>query len=140
VLGDITCDSDGKVDQFIDRRDVKRTLPLHPFNGQDYYLGAFLLGAYQEILGDLHNLFGDTNAVHVRMGETGEVILDSVIKGDTVREVLNYVQFQSDALVTALRRDVEAALREGRIGYEESGRLLRFYEEGLLGYTYLETV
>ena len=93
VLGDITCDSDGKVDQFIDRRDVKRTLPLHPFNGQDYYLGAFLLGAYQEILGDLHNLFGDTNAVHVRMGDTGEVILDSVIKGDTVREVLNYVQF-----------------------------------------------
>ena len=141
VLGDITCDSDGKVDQFIDRRDVKRTLPLHPFNGQDdYYLGAFLLGAYQEILGDLHNLFGDTNAVHVRLSETGEVILDSVIKGDTVREVLNYVQFQSEALVTALRRDVESALREGRIGYEESGRLLRFYEEGLHGYTYLETV
>ena len=93
ILGDITCDSDGKVDQFIDRRDVKRTLPLHPFDGGDYYLGAFLLGAYQEILGDLHNLFGDTNAVHVRLGETGEIILDSVIKGDTVREVLNYVQF-----------------------------------------------
>jgi arginine decarboxylase len=141
VLGDITCDSDGKVDQFIDRRDVKRTLPLHTFNGaDDYYLGAFLLGAYQEILGDLHNLFGDTNAVHVRMGESAEVILDSVIKGDTVREVLDYVQFKSDALVTRLRRDVESALREGRIGYEESGRLLRFYEEGLHGYTYLETV
>jgi arginine decarboxylase len=141
VLGDITCDSDGKVDQFIDRRDVKRTLPLHTFNGtDDYYLGAFLLGAYQEILGDLHNLFGDTNAVHVRMGENAEVILDSVIKGDTVREVLDYVQFKSDALVTRLRRDVESALREGRIGYEESGRLLRFYEEGLHGYTYLETV
>ena len=68
VLGDITCDSDGKVDAFIDRRDVKRTLLLHPFDGGDYYLGAFLLGAYQEILGDLHNLFGDTNAVHVRLG------------------------------------------------------------------------
>ena len=76
--------------------------------------------------------------MHVRVGENGEVILDSVIKGDTVREVLNYVQFSSDALVTKLRRDVEAALREGRIGYEESGRLLRFYEEGLNGYTYLE--
>ena len=138
VLGDITCDSDGKVDQFIDRRDVKRTLPLHTFNGDDYYLGTFLLGAYQEILGDLHNLFGDTNAVHVRLGESNEVILDSVIKGDTVREVLNYVQFSADALVTKLRRDVETALREGRIGYEESGRLLRFYEEGLHGYTYLE--
>jgi arginine decarboxylase len=140
VLGDITCDSDGKVDAFIDRRDVKRTLALHAFNGGDYYLGAFLLGAYQEILGDLHNLFGDTNAVHVRLSETGEVILDSVIKGDTVREVLNYVQFSSDSLVTKLRRDMEAALRDGRLSYEESGALLRFYEEGLHGYTYLEDV
>jgi len=140
VLGDITCDSDGKVDAFIDRRDVKRTLSLHPFDGGDYYLGAFLLGAYQEILGDLHNLFGDTNAVHVRLGPTGETLLDSVIKGDTVREVLDYVQFKSETLVTKLRRDVEAALREGRLSYEESGALLRFYEEGLHGYTYLEDV
>jgi arginine decarboxylase len=140
VLGDITCDSDGKVDAFIDRRDVKKTLLLHAFDGGDYYLGTFLLGAYQEILGDLHNLFGDTNAVHVRLGPTGEVMLDSVIKGDTVREVLNYVQFSSDMLVQQMRRDVEAALREGRLTYEESGSLLRFYEEGLHGYTYLEDV
>jgi arginine decarboxylase len=140
VLGDITCDSDGKVDAFIDRRDVKRTLQLHTFDGSNYYLGAFLLGAYQEILGDMHNLFGDTNAVHVRQSPTGEVILDSVIKGDTVREVLNYVQFSSDTLVIELRRDVETALREGRLTYEESGALLRFYEEGLHGYTYLEDV
>ncbi len=138
VLGDITCDSDGKVDQFIDRRDVKRTLPLHEYNGEDYYLGAFLVGAYQEILGDLHNLFGDTNAVHVRLSPSGEVMLDEVIKGDTVREVLDYVQFKTDSLVAHLRRSVEAAVREGRLGYEESGRLLRFYEEGLHGYTYLE--
>jgi arginine decarboxylase len=140
VLGDITCDSDGKVDAFIDRRDVKRTLLLHNFTGSDYYLGAFLLGAYQEILGDLHNLFGDTNAVHVRLSPSGEVILDSVIKGDTVREVLNYVQFSSDGLVQALRKDVETALREGRLTYEESGALVHFYEEGLHGYTYLEDV
>jgi arginine decarboxylase len=140
VLGDITCDSDGKVDAFIDRRDVKRTLLLHPFAGGDYYLGTFLLGAYQEILGDLHNLFGDTNAVHVRLGPTGETILDSVIKGDTVREVLNYVQFPFDYLVTKLRKDVESALREGRLTYEETGALLKFYEEGLHGYTYLEDV
>jgi arginine decarboxylase len=140
VLGDITCDSDGKVDAFIDRRDVKRTLLLHTFNGGDYYLGAFLLGAYQEILGDLHNLFGDTNAVHVRLGPTGDVMLDSVIKGDTVREVLNYVQFSSETLVAKLRRDVETALRESRLTYEESGALLKFYEEGLHGYTYLEEV
>src|SRR5271156_1060922 len=138
VLGDISCDSDGKIDQFIDRRDVKRTLPLHPFNGEPYLLGAFLVGAYQEILGDLHNLFGDTNAVHVSLGPGGDVILDSVIRGDTVREVLDYVQFNAKALLEAFRRDVEAALRDGKIGYEESGRLLKFYEEGLNGYTYLE--
>ena len=139
VLGDISCDSDGKIDQFIDRRDVKRTLPLHALNnGDPYILGAFLLGAYQEILGDLHNLFGDTNAVHVTLSETGEVILETVIQGDTVKEVLDYVQFNSRTLLDAFRRDVEAALREGKIGYEESGRLLRFYEEGLNGYTYLE--
>jgi arginine decarboxylase len=138
VLGDISCDSDGKIDQFIDRRDVKRTLPLHPFNGDPYLMGAFLVGAYQEILGDLHNLFGDTNAVHVSLGPSGDVILDAVIRGDTVREVLDYVQFNSKMLLEEFRRDVETALRDGKIGYEESGRLLKFYEEGLNGYTYLE--
>jgi arginine decarboxylase len=138
ILGDISCDSDGKVDQFIDRRDVKKTLPLHTFNGEPYYLGAFLVGAYQEILGDLHNLFGDTNAVHVRLDGNGSVVLEAVIRGDTVREVLDYVQFKTPALLEQFRTDVETAVREGRIGYEESGSLLRFYEEGLNGYTYLE--
>jgi arginine decarboxylase len=138
ILGDISCDSDGKVDQFIDRRDVKKTLPLHTFTGAPYVLGAFLVGAYQEILGDLHNLFGDTNAVHVRLDERGAVVLDALIKGDTVREVLDYVQFKSTTLLEQFRKDVEGAVREGRIGYEESGLLLRFYEDGLNGYTYLE--
>jgi arginine decarboxylase len=138
VLGDITCDSDGKIDQFIDRRDVKRTLALHPFSGDPYYLGVFLVGAYQEILGDLHNLFGDTHAVHVSLDATGNVMLESVIKGDTVREVLDYVEFDADMLVRRLRDSVEAAVRDGRIDFEESGRLLRFYEDGLHGYTYLE--
>jgi arginine decarboxylase len=138
VLGDITCDSDGKIDQFIDRRDVKRTLPLHKFNGEPYYLGAFLLGAYQEILGDMHNLFGDTNAVHVRLGEGGEVVLETVIDGDTVREALEYVEFDVNALVKKLRTDVETAVRENRLDFQECGKLLRFYEEGLQGYTYLE--
>jgi arginine decarboxylase len=138
VLGDISCDSDGKIDQFIDRRDVKKTLALHPYSGGDYYLGAFLVGAYQEILGDLHNLLGDTNAVHVKLSETGEYELDHVINGDTVREVLDYVEFKTSALLARFRRDVESALRDGKIGYEESGRLLRFYEDGLHGYTYLE--
>jgi arginine decarboxylase len=138
VLGDITCDSDGKIEQFIDRRDVKRTLPLHVFNGEPYYLGAFLLGAYQEILGDMHNLFGDTNAVHVSMDDEGEVVLETVIKGDTVREVLDYVEFNVESLMRQFRTSVELAVRESRIGYEEAGRFLRFYEDGLQGYTYLE--
>jgi arginine decarboxylase len=138
VLGDITCDSDGKVDQFIDLRDVQNTLELHPFKGEPYYLGAFLLGAYQEILGDLHNLFGDTNAVHVSLDEDGSPSLDAVIKGDTVREVLHYVQYSADELATQMRKDVERALRAGMISLEESKQLLRFYESGLEGYTYLE--
>ncbi len=140
VLGDISCDSDGKVDQFIDRRDVKKTLPLHAFNQDNgtYILGAFLLGAYQEILGDLHNLFGDTNAVHVSLDDHNDVVLETVVQGDTVREVLNYVQYSVQSLVDEFRKDVELAVREQRIGYEESGRLLRFYEEGLQGYTYRE--
>jgi arginine decarboxylase len=138
VLGDISCDSDGKVDQFIDRRDVKKTLALHPFNNGSYILGAFLLGAYQEILGDLHNLFGDTNAVHVSLDDHGDVVLETVVQGDTVREVLAYVQYNSGALLDQFRKDVELAVREQRVGYEEAGRLLKFYEEGLQGYTYLE--
>ncbi|HMJ62065.1 MAG TPA: biosynthetic arginine decarboxylase, partial [Bryobacteraceae bacterium] len=138
VLGDISCDSDGKVDQFIDRRDVKKTLALHPFNNGTYILGAFLLGAYQEILGDLHNLFGDTNAVHVSLSDQGDVVLETVVQGDTVREVLAYVQYNSGALLDEFRKDVELAVREQRVGYEEAGRLLKFYEEGLQGYTYLE--
>jgi arginine decarboxylase len=138
VLGDITCDSDGKIDQFIDLRDVRSTLDLHPYTGEPYYLGAFLLGAYQEILGDLHNLFGDTNAVHVSLDESGEINLDAVIKGDTVREVLAYVQYSADELIARMRKDVERAVRAGNITLNESRQLLRFYESGLEGYTYLE--
>ena len=85
---------------------------MHNFNGEPYYLGAFLLGAYQEILGDMHNLFGDTNAVHVSMDDEGEVILETVIKGDTVREVLDYVEFNVESLMRQLRSSVEVAVRE----------------------------
>ena len=138
VLGDITCDSDGKVDQFIDLRDVRRTLQVHPFNGEPYYLGAFLLGAYQEILGVLHYLFGDTIAVHVSIDEDGEVIFDDVIKGDTVKEVLAYVQYNAEKLTESLRKDVDRAVRAGKINLTESRQLMRFYEAGLDGYTYLE--
>ena len=138
VLADITCDSDGKVDCFIDLRDVKRTLELHQYTGEDYFLGAFLVGAYQEILGDLHNLLGDTNAVHVHIDEQGEIHVEEVVRGDTVREVLQYVQFSADELLARMRKDVERAVREKTISLEESTLLMNFYESGLSGYTYLE--
>jgi arginine decarboxylase len=138
VLGDITCDSDGKVDQFIDLRAVRNTLELHPYTGEPYYLGAFLLGAYQEILGDLHNLFGDTNAVHVNLEEDGSYTVDEFIPGDTVREVLHYVQYSAEKLIDRMRKDVERALRAGKISLKESREFLKFYESGMEGYTYLE--
>ena len=115
ILADITCDSDGKVDRFIDRRDVKSVLELHPYkHGEDYYLAAFLVGAYQEILGDLHNLLGDTNAVHVTLGEDGQASIDEVVEGDTVREVLQYVQFSADDLMRSMRKSVGARATEAR--------------------------
>lgn len=138
VLSDITCDSDGKIEQFIDRRDVRRTLMLHDFDGSPYYLGIFLIGAYQEILGDLHNLFGDTNAVHVDLSDSGEIVLDTIIKGETVSEVLDYVQFRGRDLIHRLQSAVEAAVRDGRITHSEAGQFVKFYEEALNGYTYLE--
>ena len=138
VLGDITCDSDGKIDQFIDRRDVKRTLQLHAFDGQPYCLAAFLIGAYQEILGDLHNLFGDTNTVHIELTDLGEVLLEAIVKGDTVNEVLQYVQFNERDFIHRLQTAVEGAVRQGLLDHAEAGRFVKFYEEALHGYTYLE--
>jgi len=138
ILGDITCDSDGKIDQFIDLKDVKNTLELHPYTGEQYILGVFLVGAYQEILGDLHNLLGDTNAVHVKLDEDGDAVIEEVVKGDSVREVLAYVQYSADKLAQLMRKDAEKAVKAGRISIEESRQFLRFYEAGLEGYTYLE--
>src|SRR5262249_45688185 len=134
ILGDITCDSDGKIDQFIDLKDVKNTIDLHAVNHEPYYLGVFLVGAYQEILGDLHNLLGDTNAVHVKIDEDGDPIIEEVIKGDSVREVLAYVQYSADKLAQLMRRDVEKAVKANRLSVEESREFLRFYEAGLEGY------
>ena len=139
VFADLTCDSDGKMDQFIDRRDVKHVLELHPLvPGEPYYIGVFLVGAYQEILGDLHNLFGDTDAVHVRLGEGGRVEIEHLVEGDSVEEVLGYVQYSKAELVERARRAIEVALRENRITVDESARLRRRYDQGLSGYTYLE--
>jgi len=136
ILADLTCDSDGKMDRFIDLRDVKDYLELHPLNGEPYYVGSFLVGAYQEILGDLHNLFGDTDAVHVRI-EGDDYGVEHVVEGDSVAEVLSYVQYSKEDLMSRVRRAAETALRDRRLTPAESGRLMRRYEEALEGYTYL---
>jgi arginine decarboxylase len=139
VLADITCDSDGKIDHFIDRRDVKNVLELHPQTpGDEYYLGVFLAGAYQEILGDLHNLFGNTNTVHVALMPGGGYQIEHVVTGDTVTDVLKYVSYAREDLVARVRRFAEQAVRGSGMSLEETRSLLRMYEEGLSGYTYLE--
>ena len=138
ILADLTCDSDGKIDQFIDLKDVKDVLELHPLDGKPYHVAVFLVGAYQETLGDLHNLFGDTNAVHVTAAPEGGYMIEHVVSGDTVTEVLRYVQYTADGLVSRMRRSVELAVRTGRLSIQESRNFIRRYEEGLAGYTYME--
>jgi arginine decarboxylase len=148
VLVDISCDSDGRIEQFQSSSGPKGTLDLHeliparPGADQEfepYYLGIFLTGAYQETLGDLHNLFGDTHAVHVVLdGTDGRWRIDEVVEGDTVREVLKYVQYDADVMREELRKDTETALAAGRLTLSEAVSLRRFLDEGLSGYTYLE--
>ncbi len=141
VLGDITCDSDGKIDRFVGHDSSTRTLDLHrPRDGEPYQLAIFMVGAYQETLGDLHNLFGDTHAVHVDLVESAEgvsSVVRSIVKGDTVREVLGYVQYESRELIDNLQSAIETAVAEGRIDNEQAGETVQFYERALDGYTYL---
>ncbi len=137
TLADLTCDSDGKIDQFIDSKNVKSSLELHALQAdQPYYLGMFLNGAYQEIMGNLHNLFGDTNAVHIRLTPKGYKI-EHVVRGDTMQEVLGYVQYEADDLMEKVRQQSEQALQEQTISLAESKRLLNNYERSLRSYTYL---
>lgn len=138
ILADLTCDSDGKIDHFIDLKDVKDVLELHPYDGRPYHVGVFLVGAYQETLGDLHNLFGDTNAVHVTVDPAGGYRIEHVVNGDTVTEVLRYVQYSSETLLTRIRRMVETSVRNGTLTLLEARTFVRKYEEGLSGYTYME--
>lgn len=139
TLADLTCDSDGKIDQFIDLRDVKSVLELHALKpGEPYYLGMFLSGAYQEIMGNLHNLFGDTNAVHITLTPKGYQI-DHVVKGDTMTEVLGYVQYDSEDLVESIRQQTEQALQDKHISLQDSQLLLQNYERSLSRYTYLSS-
>jgi arginine decarboxylase len=137
TLADLTCDSDGKITQFIDLRDVKHVLELHSLQpDQPYYLGMFLGGAYQEIMGNLHNLFGDTNAVHIHMTPKGYQV-EHVVKGDTMTEVLGYVQYDAEDMIENIRRRSERALHDNKITLAESQLLIQHYEHSLSRYTYL---
>jgi arginine decarboxylase len=139
VLADITCDSDGKIDRFVSLRDVKRTLEVHDLKADErYYLAVFLVGAYQETLGDLHNLFGDTHVVHVRLHDEGGWWIEEIVKGDTANKVLEYMEYDVAELYPALARDCERAIRDGRMTLAQSQALKRFYERELDGYAYLE--
>jgi len=139
VLGDITCDSDGKVEAFISGGQRCRTLMLHPCKkGEPYLLAVFMVGAYQEILGDLHNLFGDTHAVHVDV-INGVPKVQTIVKGDSVREVLEYVQYEGRELVDKLQDAVEDAVQSGQINHQQAGETVSFYERSLADYTYLTT-
>ena len=140
TIADLTCDSDGKIEKFIDTEsgEVKKTLRVHPFKeGEAYYMGIFLTGAYQEILGDLHNLFGDTDAVHISIHDSGYTV-DHYVPGDTVTEVLSYVQYGRAEMVDSVRQYTEESIANGNITKLEAKSLIKHYEEGLSGYTYLE--
>ncbi|MDE7392867.1 MAG: biosynthetic arginine decarboxylase, partial [Muribaculaceae bacterium] len=138
TLQDMTCDSDGKIAHFVSDHGMVPALPVHPLRpGEPYYLGVFLVGAYQEILGDLHNLFGDTNAVHISV-YPDRYEIDRIIDGETVAEVLDYVQFDPKKLVRNLEKWVASAMKAGRITAEEGREFLSNYRSGLYGYTYLE--
>ena len=138
TIQDMTCDSDGKIDNFISTRNSSHHIPLHALKSKEsYYLGVFLVGAYQEILGDLHNLFGDTNAVHVSVDENGYKI-DQVIDGETVAEVLEYVQYNPKKMVRTVETWVTSSVKAGIITLEEGKEFLSNYRSGLYGYTYLE--
>lgn len=139
TLSDITCDCDGKIDNFIDLHDVKKTLPLHEVkHGEDYMLGTFLVGAYQETLGDLHNLFGDPNIVSVRVDADGRIDYTNIIPGDSVSDVLQYVEFDPKDLVTLFRDRAERAVREGRLTPAERRQIVDAFSSGIQGYTYFE--
>ncbi|SLM31780.1 Biosynthetic arginine decarboxylase [Desulfamplus magnetovallimortis] len=139
IIADITCDCDGKIDHFIDRHDIKRFLPLHELNdSQEYYLGAFLVGAYQETLGDLHNLLGDTNVVTIRVLDNGEYEFVGELEGDSVSDILSYVEYDPKRLLVRFRKTAERAVRKGNITAQERREIMQAYEMGLRGYTYFE--
>lgn len=140
ILSDITCDCDGRIDRFIDLHDVRRSLPVHPLRpGEDYILGIFLVGAYQETLGDLHNLLGDTNVVSIRAGDNGEIELTREISGDTVADVLSYVEYDPKELIERMRRKAEKAVQSGAMNALDRRYIMNAYRQIMDGYTYYKT-
>ena len=139
VIADITCDCDGKIDKFFVSQEIAQTLPLHPLiEGEEYYLGVFLVGAYQETLGDLHNLFGDTNVVSVRLNSDGSFDFVKEIHGDTIADVLSYVEYEPKEMQLRYRNTAERAVREGRITARERQQTINAFNASLQGYTYYE--
>lgn len=139
ILSDITCDSDGRIDRFITPAGFKDALELHSLkDGEEYYLGVFLVGAYQETLGDLHNLLGDTNVVSVRVAEDGSFEFVREIRGDSVADVLSYVEYDPRRILEDIRQEAENAVRAGRISPADRFRIMQAFEDGLRGYTYFE--
>jgi arginine decarboxylase len=138
VLADITCDSDGKIDRFIDLHDVKHALPLHELDGSDYYLGAFLVGAYQETIGDMHNLLGNTNVLHVRIDAKGHIESSRQICGDRVDEILKYMEYNPESMTAGMKTRLEKACKAGLITARERNQFLSAYRIGMKGYTYFE--
>ena len=139
ILSDLTCDSDGRISHFIDPQGLKTTLELHPLKeGEEYYLGTFLVGAYQETLGDLHNLLGDTNVVSVRIQEDGSYDFVREIDGDSVSDILAYVEYDPHRVLVGIRKSAERAVRENRITPAQRYQLMQAFEDGLRGYTYFE--
>jgi arginine decarboxylase len=138
TLQDITCDSDGKIAAYVNYNQQTSYLPLHPIkHGEHYYIAVFLVGAYQEILGNMHNLFGDTNAVHIAV-EGNDYVIEKTIDGETVADVLDYVQYDPKRLVRRLETWVSKAVKEEKITIEEGKEFISNYRSGLYGYTYLE--
>lgn len=139
VIADITCDCDGKIDKFIGEHETLSTLPLHPLNsGEEYYLGVFLVGAYQETLGDLHNLFGDTNVVSVRLNSDASFDFVKEIHGDTIADVLSYVEYHPAQMELRYRNTAERAVKEGRITARDRQQMIKTFKASMQGYTYYE--
>jgi len=139
ILSDITCDCDGKIDHYVDTRDIRNTLPVHTVGPEEEYIfGVFLVGAYQETLGDLHNLFGDTNVASIHVDDEGEIVYEQELDGDSVGEVLSYVEYSPSDLLKRFRKLAEVAVRKKRITATERREILGAYESGLRGYTYFE--